>query len=59
MSVLKIPPEEVSDVHYEPPSLPTGGGGAYRDDDPEDEFDQDDQVAPVGGSLEFADQTGH
>ncbi len=53
MSLLKIPPEEVSDVHYEPPSLPTGG--AYTEDGPDDEFDQTNNVE-VKGSLEFEDQ---
>ncbi len=54
MSILKIPLEEVGDVKYEPPSLPSGGGGvAYNGDDVGDEFDDPNEG---GGTLEFDEQ---
>ncbi len=53
MSFLKIPPEEVGDVKYEPPSLPSGGGAAYNGEDVGDEFDDPNEG---GGTLEFDEQ---
>ncbi|XP_064401816.1 nostrin-like [Halichondria panicea] len=60
VSFLKIPPEEVGDVKYEPPSLPSGGGvaysgggAAYNGEDVGDEFDDPNEG---GGTLEFDEQ---
>ena len=41
-------------MKYEPPSLPSGGGGvAYNGDDVGDEFDDPNEG---GGTLEFDEQ---